>query len=81
MSVVTVWYAHGAKKRKIAKYIKYLKPPKGDKVVRWFAGLWLWFWVVLDFRKVVRWLLYVYFVYIVCVLCVYCMCIVCILYV
>ena len=42
MSVVTVWYAHGAKKRKIAKYIKYLKPPKGDKVVRWFAGLWFW---------------------------------------
>ena len=42
MSVVTVWYAHGAKNRKIAKYIKYLKPPKGDKVVRWFAGLWFW---------------------------------------
>ena len=38
MSVVTVWYAHGAKNRKIAKYIKYLKPPKGDKVVR-FVGL------------------------------------------
>ena len=39
MSVVTVWYAHGAKNRKIAKYIKYLEPPKGDnkdfgKVVR-----------------------------------------------
>ena len=42
MSVVAVWYAHGAKKRKIVKYIKYLKPPKGDKVVRWFAELWFW---------------------------------------
>ena len=50
MSVVTVWYAHGAKKRKIAKYIKYLKPPKGDKVVRWFAGLW--FWVLLLDKRV-----------------------------
>ena len=39
MSVVTVWYAHGAKNRKIAKHIKYPKPLKRDKVVCWFVEL------------------------------------------
>ena len=55
MSVVTVWYAHGAKNRKIAKYIKYLKPPKGDKVVRWFAGLWFWVLLLCRFSLFAWW--------------------------